>query len=213
MEVEGEEISKNVNRLGHCLVGKWNPRVVGGEDLTRLGWLMASFWRLKGKLGLAWLEEGQALLEFEHAVEARKVFAAGKRSVGGIQVELELWSPSFGCLEEGEIREEVWVRVNGLPLSLWVPTILRRVGDECGGFVAMDPSTEKMENLRWARILVKTKRGELPSSLEIGIEWNFYNLPLWWEVLPLIRQKPEGYRGSIDRGRGEVKGNGDACAG
>ena len=212
MEVEGEEISKNVNRLGHCLVGKWNPRVVGGEDLTRLGWLMASFWRLKGKLGLAWLEEGQALLEFEHAVEARKVFAAGKRSVGGIQVELELWSPSFGCLEEGEIREEVWVRVNGLPLSLWVPTILRRVGDECGGFVAMDPSTEKMENLRWARILVKTKRGELPSSLEIGIEGIFYNLPLWWEVLPSIRQKPEGHRGSTDHGRGEVRGDGGACA-
>ena len=58
MEVEGEEISRNVNRLGHCLVGKWNPRVAGGEDLARLGWLMASVWGLKGKLGLAWLEEG-----------------------------------------------------------------------------------------------------------------------------------------------------------
>ena len=51
-------------------------------------------------------------------VEARKVFAAGKRLVVGIQVKLELWSPSFGCLEEGEVREEVWVRVKGLPLSL-----------------------------------------------------------------------------------------------
>ena len=213
MEVEGEKISRNVNRLEHCLVEKWNPRVAGGEDLARLGWLMASVWGLKGKLGLAWMEEGQALLEFELAVEARKVIAARKRSVGRIQVELELWSPSLGCLEEGEIREEVWVRVKGLPLSLWVPTILRRVGDECGGFVAMDPSTEKMENLRWARILVKTKRGELPSSLVIGVEGIYYNLPLWWEVLPSIRQKPEGHRGSIDRGRGEVKGDGGARTG
>ena len=108
---------------------------------------MASAWGLKGKLDLAWLEEGQALLEFELVEEARKVFAAGKRSVGGIQVGLKLWSPSYGCLEEGEIREEVWVRIMGLPISLWVPSILRRVGDECSGFVAMDPSTEKMENL------------------------------------------------------------------
>ena len=53
MEVEGEEISRNVNRLEHCLVGKWNPRVAGGENLARLGWLMASAWGLKGKLGLA----------------------------------------------------------------------------------------------------------------------------------------------------------------
>ena len=96
----------------------------------------------------------------------------------------------------------------GLPILLWVPSILRRVGDECGGFVAMDPSTEKMENLRWARILVKTKGGELPSSLEIGVEGISYNLPLWWEVLLSIRQKLEGYRGSTDRARGEVRGDG-----
>ena len=61
MEVKGEEISRNVSRLGHCLVGRWNPRVAGGENLARLGWLMVSAWGLKGKLGLAWLEEGQAI--------------------------------------------------------------------------------------------------------------------------------------------------------
>ena len=145
--------------------------------------------------------------------EARRVFAAWKRLVGGIQVGLELWSPGYGCLEEGEIREEVWVRIMGLPISLWVPSILRRVGDECGGFVAMDPLTEKMENLRWARILVKTKGGELPSSLEIGVEGISYNLPLWWEVLPSIRQKSEGYRGSTYRAKGEVRGDRGARVG
>ena len=130
VEVEGEEISRNMSRLGHCLVGRWSPRVAGGENLERMGWLMASSWGLKGKLGLAWLEEGQAFLEFEFAEEARSVLTSGKRSVGGIQVGLELWSPRYGCLEEGEIRNEVWVRIMGLPISLWVPSILRRVGNE-----------------------------------------------------------------------------------
>ena len=194
-------------------MGKWNPKVAGGEDLARMGWLMASVWGIKGKLGLAWMDEGQALLELEKAVEARKVFAVRKRLVGGIHVDLELWSPSYGCLEEGEIEEEVWVRIKGLPLSLWVPNILRRVGDECGDFVAMDALTEKMENLRWARILVKTKRGELPSSIEVGIEETIYHLLLWWEVLLSIRQKPEDRRGSTDRGRGEERGDGGSRAG
>ena len=76
----------------------------------------------------------------------------------------------------------------------------------------MDTSTEKMENLRWARILVKTKRGELPSSVENGIKGTVYNLPLRWEVLPTIRQKLEGRRGSTDRGRGEDRGDGGARA-
>ncbi|RVX01036.1 hypothetical protein CK203_022884 [Vitis vinifera] len=41
---------------------------------------------LKRKLGLAWLEEGQVLLEFEFVEEARRVLTFGKRSVGGIQI-------------------------------------------------------------------------------------------------------------------------------
>ena len=187
VKVEGEEISRNLSRLGHCLVGRWNPRVARGENLERLGWLMASVWGLKGKLGLAWLEEGQVLLEFEFVEEAKRVLTSGKWSMGGIQVDMELWNPRYGCLEEGEIREEAWVRIMGLPISLWVLSILIRVGDECGGFVAMDPLTERMENLRWARILVKTKGGELPSSLKIGVKGISYNLPLW-EMLSSIKQ-------------------------
>ena len=57
----------------------------------------------------------------------------------------------------------------------------------------MDLVTERMENLRWARILVKPKGGELPSLLEIGVEGSSYYLLLWWEVSPLFRQNSEGY--------------------
>ena len=192
--------------MGQCLIRKWNPKEAGGGDLERMGWLMASVWGLKGKLGLAWMDEGRALLEFEKAAEARKTLDGGDRLVGGIHVDLKLWSPCYGCLEEGELEEEVWVRIKGLPLSLWNPSILRRVGDECGGFVAMDDPTEKMEDLRWARILVKTKRGEMPSSIEIGVEEITYHLPMWWEATPLIRKKTEDCRSAKGREEGDDRG-------
>ena len=89
MEIKGEDICRNVDRLGQCLVGKWNPKAAGGGDLARMGWLMASVWGLKGKLGLAWMDEGQALLEFEKAVEARKIFDVGKGWWGGFTL---IWS-------------------------------------------------------------------------------------------------------------------------
>ena len=79
MEFKEEDIRRNVDRLGQCLVGKWNPKAVEGRDLVRMGWRMASAWGLKGKLGLAWMDEGQALLEFEKAAEARKIFNVGER--------------------------------------------------------------------------------------------------------------------------------------
>ena len=100
----------------------------------------------------------------------------------------------------------------GLPISLWVPSILRRVGEVCGGFLAIDPQTERMEELQWARILVKSYGEDLPNSLEIGVEKSTYYLSLWWEVLPSLRQNAENCSGSTDRLSGEVRGDVDACA-
>ena len=123
---------------------------------------------------------------------------------------LEFWNPRSGCLEEGELRNQAWVRILGLPISLWVPSILRRVGEVCGGFLAIDPLTEKMEELQWARILVKSNGEDLPSSSEIRVEKATYHLSLWWEVLPSLRQNTKNCSGSTDRPSGEVRGEVDA---
>ena len=106
VEVRGEEISNNLSKLEHCLVGSWNPSSARGEDLEKLRFLMANTWGLKGKLGLARMEKGRVLLEFEFMGEANRVLTSGKRSVGRIQLCLERWSPRTGCLDEGEIRNE-----------------------------------------------------------------------------------------------------------
>ena len=89
VEVEREEINRNLSRLEHCLIGSWIPSDAKGEDLESLGWEMAKSWGLKGKMGLASLGKGQALLEFEFVEEARRVLISGKRAVGGIQLDLE----------------------------------------------------------------------------------------------------------------------------
>ncbi|RVW45830.1 hypothetical protein CK203_086255 [Vitis vinifera] len=117
MEVEGEEISRNVNRLGHCLVGKWN-------------------------LGCRRRESGEALLEFELVKKAGNFLPLGKgRWVGlGRSGALESKLRVFG--RRGNKRRSL-DEDHGLANIALVPSILRRVGDECGGFVAMDPSTEK----------------------------------------------------------------------
>ena len=89
VEVRGEEISRNLSKLELYLVGSWNPSSARGEDLEKLGFLMANSWGLKGKLGLARMEKGRILLEFEYLGEAKRVLTSGKRSFGGIQLRLE----------------------------------------------------------------------------------------------------------------------------
>lgn len=195
VEVGQEECCRNLSRLEHCLIGKWSPSNTIGGDLEHMGREMAKIWGLKGKMGMARLGTGRVLLEFELAEEARRVLLSGNKVVGGVHMILECWNPRLGCVEEGEIREEVWVRILGLPISLWVPSVLRKVGDACGGFLDVDPQTESMEELQWAKILVRSDGEGRPDILEIGVEEMTYSLTLWWESLPVLRLEEGGNQG------------------
>ena len=193
--VREKEISRNLDKLGHCLVGSWNPKSGRGDDLKTWGTLLAKAWDLKGNLGIAKLERGKILLEFERLEEAERVLSLRSITVRGISLRLEEWRPETGCMLEGEKRREAWVRIVGLPVSLWDQTILRRIGEECGGFLAIDSQTKKLEELQWAQILVKMNREELPNVVEVWIEDLCYALTFWWEVRPILKVGPAGLRG------------------
>lgn len=176
--VREKEISRNLDKLRHCLVGSWNPKSGRGEDLKTWGTLLARAWELKGNLGIAKLERGKILLEFERVEELKRVLSLRSIMVRGVSISLEEWRPETGCMPEKEKRREAWVRIVGLPVSLWDQTILRRIGEECGGFLAVDTQTEKLEELQWARILVKMNGEELPNTVEVWIEELCYVLTL-----------------------------------
>ena len=212
VEVSKKDLSRNLNRLAQCLVGSWDPKSVRGDDLRSWGTQMAKIWGLKGNLGLAKLERGKVLLEFELLTEAEKALKLGRILVGGFFLRLEKWSPETGCLMEGEKRREAWVRIMGLPVSLWDRAILRRVGEECGGFLAIDSQTEKLEELQWARILVKLNGEEMPNMMEIWVEGVCYSLTLWWEVRQVMRLVPTEKSGKKSGAEREVEGEGEVFA-
>ena len=124
------------------------------------------------------MERGKVLMEFELLTEAEQAFKLGSISVGGIFLRLEKWRPETGCLREGENNSEAWVWVVGLPVSLWERDILRRIGEACGGFLAADYQTEKMEELQWARLLVKRNGEALPNAMEVWVEEVCYSVTL-----------------------------------
>ena len=79
---------------------------------------------------------------------------------------------------------EAWIRVVGLPLHLWTGEILKKVGDSCGGFVALDEETALKTDLHWARILVKMNSSGKPSSVNLLAGARSYELQIWWEIQP-----------------------------
>ena len=147
VELCKRELSRNLEKLAHCLVGSWNPSSGKGDDLRGWGTYLAKYWSLKGSLGLAKLERGKVLFEFEFLAKVEKALKIGGFSFGGSIFSLEKWRLEMGCLLDGEKRSKAWVRIVGLPVSLWERDILRRIGDACGGFLAIDSQTEKLEDL------------------------------------------------------------------
>ena len=111
VEIRKKKLSRNLNKLAHCLVGIWNLSSVKGDDLRTWGTYLANFWGLKGNLGLGKLERGKVLLDFEFLAEAEKALKIGGISVGGSLFRLEKWRPELGCLMDGEKRSEAWVHI------------------------------------------------------------------------------------------------------
>ncbi|KAL6326002.1 hypothetical protein AAG906_038494 [Vitis piasezkii] len=201
VEVTKEEVGRNLIKLEHCVVGTWNPNAAKGDDLRGWGTQLTRIWSLKGNLGLAKMERGKVLMEFEFLTEAEQVSKLGSISFGGLFLRLEK-----------ERSSEAWVRVVGLPVSLWERDILRRIGEACGGFLAVDYQTEKMEELQWARLLVKRNGETLPNAVEVWIEESCYSVTLWWEVRPVMKVSTTGKKGKAVATGEEVGGDVSACA-
>ncbi|RVX10943.1 hypothetical protein CK203_013310 [Vitis vinifera] len=81
----------------------------------------------------------------------------GEQTDGRSHLRLDRWNPKTGCRVEEEMEQVAWVKIFGLPISLWSQEILKKIGEECGGFLDMDERTRSMSEIQWARILVKTK--------------------------------------------------------
>ena len=110
-------------------------------------------------------------------------------------MKLEWWSPSTGCKGRREEDQEVWIRVVGLPLHLWTDQILEKIGNGCGGYIALDKDTAQRNDLRWARILVKKDRTRKPSSANLLAGARSYELQIWWELQPRVMEVyPRGCR-------------------
>ena len=147
VKVRREESMGMLKKLEHCVVASRRGNAGEEDDLEKLGQHWAKSWELKGSLGLAKMEKGRVLLDFEDLEEARRAVFSGNRTMKGVQIGLEFWSPRSGCWTEEEKAKEIWVRLFGLPVSFWSPEILKKAGDACGGFITADEPTKTLGEL------------------------------------------------------------------
>ena len=186
---------KALGSLEFCLVGRWKTQPMPYPRSGELeAWLRVA-WRLNEDLMLTFLKEDLMLLKFKSTEEARWVIESGRRCFGGGRLQLDWWSPETGCIRSRSLMQETWIRVIGLPLHLWTPEILRKIGDVCGGFVNVDKESEMKMELKWVRMLIKSEGKARPSTVNILEGPRSYELQIWWEIPPwVVEVYPAGTR-------------------
>ena len=104
--------------LKFSLVGRWKNLPNSYPSALELEEWARTTWRLKGSLMVAFLNTDMMLLEFALPEEAKWVIESGRRWLWGGSLNLDWWSPDFGCVTSKEVVEEAWIWVVGLPLHL-----------------------------------------------------------------------------------------------
>ena len=171
-------------KLRRCLVGKFGEGPFLVSEVQVLELWARSTWQLRFGMQVHIFGGSLILFEFEDVLEAKRVLMRGSRRFRERLISLERWHYETGCLVKEEAYKESWVRVLGLPLHLWSCEVLIKIGDCCGGFVAVDEGSENSVQMQWARILVRLSGRRLPGSLQLVIGPMCYSIQLWWEVLP-----------------------------
>ena len=84
--------------------------------------------------------------------------------------------------------QEAWIRVVGLPLHLWTLEILKKIGDACRGFLALDKVTTLRTEVMWAKMLIKVVGKSRPSAVNILEGSRSFELQIWWEIPPWLAE-------------------------
>ena len=211
-EVVRVRVGKNetVERLGQlesCLVGWWGGGTSPISDLKFLKHRAWQTWEVTGRLKVEELRRGLWLFGFESPNEARRILREGTGRLGGLPIFLREWGKDVGCKVGRERCRTVWIRLLGLPLHLWSHLILKRIGDKCGGFVAVDDNTTPLNDPRWARIRVKWDGSSNPRSVIVSEGDRSFAIQLWWELQPQMvweSRTSEPKKGSETREEGDV---------
>ena len=187
---------KALGILQWCLIGKWKTRAEPFPREKMVEIWGREVWRLNEGLRVATLNEELLFLEFESPEEAKQVLESGRRNFRGGELQLERWNPYSECIRsKGSaqeewirvlIKKEEWIRVVGLPPHMWKTEVLKKIGDACGGFLAIDKSTELRREMKWARILIKSTASPRPSTVNILEGPRSFELHIWWEVPPWV---------------------------
>nr|POE68955.1 hypothetical protein CFP56_69614 [Quercus suber] len=147
-----EEKVKIREPWGNAIIVKTFGRKVGFLFLSTK---LRSMWRPSGRMDIIDLGNDFFLVKFELKMDLDVVLKGGPWFVGQQFLAIRKWEPEFKAEEATLSSVAVWIRLPGLPIEFYEPTILKKIGRAIGPVLRIDSFTANGAGGRFARLCVQ----------------------------------------------------------
>ncbi|KAK8521568.1 hypothetical protein V6N12_031462 [Hibiscus sabdariffa] len=100
------------------------------------------------------IENDYFLVTFRSHSDPLKVLADGPWTIFGYYLTIEPWSPNFSTSQLHPRKIVAWVRLPGLPVTLYKRNIISKIGESIGPVIKIDFQTESGRRGRFARMAI-----------------------------------------------------------
>nr|POF12083.1 uncharacterized protein CFP56_08850 [Quercus suber] len=140
--------------------GPWVNAIIVKAFGRKVGFLflstkLRSMWRPSGRMDVIDLGNEFFLVKFELQSDLDVVLKGGPWFVGQQFLAIRKWEPEFKAEEASFSSVAVWIRLPGLPIEFYEPTILKKVGSAIGPVLRIDSYTANGARGRFARLCVQ----------------------------------------------------------
>nr|POE78860.1 transposon tx1 uncharacterized 149 kda protein [Quercus suber] len=151
---------------GNAIIVKTFGRKVGFLFLSTK---LRSMWRPSGRMDIIDLGNDFFLVKFELKIDLDVVLKGGPWFVGQQFLAIRKWEPEFKAEEATLSSVAVWIRLPGLPIEFYEPTILKKIGRAIGPVLRIDSFTANGARGRFARLCVQINIDQpLINTVKIG---------------------------------------------
>nr|POE91943.1 hypothetical protein CFP56_54296 [Quercus suber] len=154
--------------------GPWGNAIIVKAFGRKVGFLflstkLRSMWRPSGRMDVIDLGNEFFLVKFELQSDLDVVLKGGPWFVGQQFLAIRKWEPEFKAEEASLSSVAAWIRLPGLLIEFYEPTILKKVGSAIGPVLRIDSYTANGARGRFARLCVQINIDQpLIYSVKIG---------------------------------------------
>ncbi|XP_058723186.1 uncharacterized protein LOC131594992 [Vicia villosa] len=159
-------ISGNMLPTNGMAIGFVAPNVVEGKDLSMnaVKQFMSRSWNHVKQPDIYYHDTGYFLLRFHSYDDRDTILASGPYSIYNSPMVLKEWVAYFDIKRDMMRTLPIWVKLPNLPLSLWGPKSLSKIGSALGTPLFTDECRTSKLRVSYARILVEMDITQKPKE-------------------------------------------------